>query len=868
MLRKLFLSSFCAILIAVGALTFGAPRQFITWIGRQIDGSYLVSSGQRIEGDGIRMMGRPSDIALHPTDNVLAVLSQHEVTICTPHGILARSHTPLGNASASFHGILWTNDHRGSDWWPDAIRFLVSTDQGTLQQYCYSDMQLEPQGSIALDPDGSTANAWPGGMCMTKDRKTVFVAAAGLDSVVQVDLVTQKRVKAFPVQTLPYEVQLSSDEKTLIVSNWGGRKPLAGDEIGHSGDEPIVTDPRGVCSTGTVSFIDRATGDTTNVDVGIHPTSIIVSGDTAYVANAMSDTISVINVPSKTVTRVISVRRGDKGYIGAMPNAMAIDGNTLYICNGGDNAICEVDIPSGKILGYRHAGYYPSAIQLSHDGKTAYVLNTKGIGSVGNTMYGNPGSPHDFVGTISVVDLTKDLNAETAIVARDNHWGIDPQDDRPKLSVYNGAIKHVLYIIKENQTYDSIFGAFPKGNGDPSLCVLGHDVMPNHWALADQFTLFDNAYVSGTNSADGHAWCTQSMANDYMEHMYVSYRTYSDDGNCAMSRAEGGMIWDKVLAAHKTFRDYGEFCDSDTVDFKPYQPTTWFEAYDDYKSGGHKFTYTTTTQVDGLRPYICPDFDYWPLIESDQQRVGYWLKEYEHFSKTDTVPDLTVMCLPSDHSAGLDPAYPTPRSMRADNDLALGRVVEAVSHSPQWKDTCIFVTEDDGQALPDHVDGHRVPYMVISPYTKRHAVDSHFYTTTNMLRSIEMMLDVDPMNKFDALSVPITTCFNNTPDLTPYDHVPNIIPLGERNKPLGRMGSIEKMWYHKSIALNWSHNDAADPYWLSRITWFSLTGGKRPFPVTPGQPNQPRLQQQVMLAGKLSHAQRVAARDGDDDDDR
>jgi len=206
--------------------------------------------------------------------------------------------------------------------------------------------------------------------------------------------------------------------------------------------------------------------------------------------------------------------------------------------------------------------------------------------------------------------------------------------------------------------------------------------------------------------------------------------------------------------------------------------------------------------------------------------------------------------------------------MKADNDLALGRVVDAVSHSPQWKNTCIFMIEDDGQALPDHVDGHRVPYMVISPYTKRHVLDSHFYTTTNMIRSMEMMLGVPPMNKFDALSLPIITCFTNTPDLTPFNHVPNIIPLGERNLPLGRMSAIQKMWYHKSIALNWSHNDAADPYWLSRITWFSLTDGKVPFPSTPGQPKQPRIPVDQFVAQKLTHAQRVAEWTGDDDDDR
>jgi YVTN family beta-propeller protein len=824
--------------IALGAIGLARLKGHTQWMGRQADGSFLVSSGQRIEGDGLAFMGRPSDLALHPFDNVLAVLSQHEVFISTPTGILARSHTPLGaNVSAGFHGLLWTGEN-GSDWWPNARRFVASTDQGYLQEFLYSDLQLDPSDKIVLTAEGDKRNAWPGGMCLTHDGKTLFVAAAGLDAVVEVDLPTHKRVRELPVQALPYEVKLSTDEKTLIASNWGGRKPLAGDDTAKSADEDIVIDKRGAPATGTVSLIDRATGETTHLDVGIHPTSIAVVGDRAYVANAMSDSISEIDVPGRKVLRTIPIRWGKARVVGAMPNALAVRGDTLYACDGGDNALCEIDLKSGAIRGFRHAGYFPCALQLSRDGKVAYVLNSKGNGSVGNTSVGNPGSPHDFMGTISVIDLTKDLGRETQVVARDNHWDVDPDHDRPALAVYHGAIKHVLYIIKENQTYDSIFGDMNEGNGDPKLCVMGEKVMPNHRALARQFTLFDNGYVSGTNSADGHAWCTQSIANDYMEHFYVSSRTYPDDGDCAMSISTGGCLWDVAAAKHKKIRVYGEYCDEDLARYEPTKPKNWFEAWEDYKTGEHKFKYFARTLVAGLKPYICPGVHYWPLIQSDQSRADAFIREYNAYSHADAVPDLMVLCLPCDHSEGMNPDYPTTRAMQADNDLALGRVVEAVSHSPQWKDTCIFVTEDDGQALPDHVDGHRIPYLVLSPYTKRHAVDTTFYTGTSMLRSIELMLGLDPMTKFDALARPITTCFNSTPDLTPYVHVPNNIPLDEHNPPPTQMTAADRYWTRKSRELNWSHIDAPDPYWLSRINWYSLTRGALPFPTTPGQPVQ------------------------------
>lgn len=850
MRRRLTIAAGMVAIISLTGMAIGVTRQQFVRMGKQPDGSFLVSSGQRVEGDGVAFNGRPSDLALHPTEDLFAVLSQHEVFLCTPKGILARSHTPLGDAGAGFHGILWTGDHRGSDWWPKAMRFVASTDQNYLLQYSFSDRQLDPQGKILLTREGDKRNAWPGGMCLTHDGKTLFVAAAGLDAVVEVDIATLKRVRDYPTQSLPYEVKLSPDEKTLIVSNWGGRIPLASDTTAKSGDEPIVVDGRGAPASGTVSLIDRVTGKTTQVEVGIHPTAIVTTTersapaeaaapmrrDLAYVANAMSDSISEIDLTAKRVTRSFLLHSGRLQTLGAMPNAMALQGDTLYVCCGGDNALCEIDRRTGAVRGYRPAGYFPSALQLSHNGKFAYVLNTKGNGSVANTLVGNPGSPHDFQGTVSVIDLSKDLHKETQRVAQNNHWDIDPNRNRPPLAVYQGAIKHVLYIIKENQTYDSIYGDMPEGNGDPSLCVIGETVMPNHRALARQFTLFDNGYVSGTNSADGHAWSTQSIANDYMEHFYVSYRTYPDGGDCAMSLSNGGCLWDAAAAKHKKIRVYGEYCVESLAEYKPYRPKNWFEAWDDRQSGKHKFTYTAHTAIAGLKPYLCPSVHYWPLIQSDQARADAFLKEYQQYSATDSVPDLMVLCLPCDHTEGMNPDYPTGRAMQADNDLALGRVVETVSHSPQWKNTCIFVIEDDGQALPDHVDGHRVPYMVLSPYTRRHAVDSHFYTTASMLRAIELILGLDPMTRFDALANPITTCFTEKPDVTPYTHVANNVPLDERNPPLAQLPQRDRFWARKSINLDWSHIDAADPYWLSRINWYALTKGARPFPFSPGQP--------------------------------
>jgi DNA-binding beta-propeller fold protein YncE len=819
-----------AIGLAVILVTVAAVRPKIAWMGRQPNGNFLVSSGQEIEPGTIPFDGRPADFALNPNQELLAVMTNKQVFICTRNGVQARAYSSLPKDSgAGYRGILWTGDRRGTNWTPDGGRFIVSTDQGYLQEYLFEDHEIQPREKIWLVDEANPKQVWPGGMCITKDGKRLFVAVADLNAVAEIDIATHKKVREYPVERIPFECRLSEDEQTLIVSNWGGRTPRPGDRTGQTGSQDIVIDDRGTPATGTVSIINLASRQTTHVPVGLHPNSILVDGNHAYIANGMSDSISDLNLATKTVDREIPILfRGEK-VLGAMPNALAKRGNTLLVCNGGDNALAEIDLPSGKVLGYRPAGYFPCALQLSNDGKTAFVLNSKGNGSVANTISGNPGNPHDFQGTISVINLNANLKAATQRVGELNHWNRDTKSAAKRLPVYNGAVKHVLYIIKENQTYDSIFGDMPQGNGDPSLCVLGERVMPNHRKLARDFALFDNAYVSGTNSADGHSWSTQAMANDYMEHEYVGYRTYPDDGDCAMSLSSSGAIWDAALKKGKSLRVYGEYCDDRLATFEPREPKDWFEAWDDRQSGRNMFKYRTDTRVPSLKPYICRDMHYWPIIQSDMSRADVFLREYAEFSRKDQVPNLMILTLTNDHGSGMDPKFPTVASMGADNDLAFGRVVEAISKSPQWKDTAIFVIEDDGQALPDHVDGHRTPYFVISPYVRRGTVDHNFYTTVDMIKSIEMMLGLEPMNRFDWLARPITTCFQATPDLRPYLHCPNNQPLDERNAPMAKLSPVGQRFLKTSLSLDWTHLDGPDPEKLSRINWYSLTQG-RPFP--------------------------------------
>ena len=325
------------------------------------------------------------------------------------------------------------------------------------------------------------------------------------------------------------------------------------------------------------------------------------------------------------------------------------------------------------------------------------------------------------------------------------------------------------------------------------------------------------------------------MANDYLEHFYVGYsRTYGFDGDCAMSVSNGGAIWDAAAKKGKSIRVWGEQCDDKLARIEP-MPKDWFEAYEDRKQGTNRFQYIAATHVEGLKPYINPEVQCWPLIMTDQHRADVFLREYESFSAEDKVPELMIISLPNDHGEGVNPAYPTPRAMMADNDLALGRIVEAVSRSPQWRETCIFVVEDDAQSGPDHVDGHRTVFMAISPYNKKRYVDSTFYTQPNMLKSIEMILGLDPMSKFDSVAYPMTDCFQDKIDFTPYTAVANNVPLDERNPSGDKMTNIDKFWLQKNMELDWSHMDAPDPYWLNRINWYSLYRGTKPYPDREGE---------------------------------
>ncbi|MDX1934631.1 MAG: alkaline phosphatase family protein [Capsulimonadales bacterium] len=832
--------------LAAGALLSVAAVPAIFRLGKQADGAFFVSSGQRIEPGAIAFDGRPIDLALHPSGEFAAVLGQNRVFLVSRSGVLDGDAVPLG-AGAAYHGLIWS---------PDGKKCYASAAGGFVLEMNLTDARTLTAGRrLLVDDNGKSYrgrtnvdNPRPGGMAITRDGASLFVACCDLNAVVRIDLSSGKVRGEYRTELLPFDVKLTADERTLVVSNWGGKSPTTKDRKAASGNAEITVDALGGPASGTVSLISLNGEGNTVIPVGKHPTGVLIDGNRAYVACAASDSVSVVDTAARKVVRTIPVRQPNLRLFGAMPNALALspDKKTLFVCNGGDNAVAEADLSAKDdraIRGYRPVGYFPSGIALTADGRTAWVINTKGNGSVRNTVKGEKGNAHDFQGTVSVLDLNADLAVETAKVVRNNGWNRTADQLKPKRAVYNGAIKHVLYIIKENRTYDEVFGDLPQGNGDPNLAILA-PFAPNHRKIAQEFTLFDNGYVSGTNSADGHAWSNQAIANDYLEHFYTGYRTYPDDGDFAMSIPASGNLWDAAEKKGKSIRVYGEFCDDRMATFldtsrktaahpdgEPFEPGSWMDIWKDRGRG--RFRYRVGTRVDSLRKYIHPEVVYWPLWQSDQVRADLFIEEYTRFSRENRVPNLMILSLPCDHTEGRNPQYPTVRAMMADNDLALGRVVEAVSKSPQWKNTCIFVIEDDAQSGPDHVDGHRTVYMAISPYVRRKFTDSTLLTTVSMLRSIELMLGLDPMNRFDAVTPPLSDCFTDTPDLTPYTVTPNTVPLDEMNPPVQAQTGKELYWTRQSLALDWSGIDRPDPEILSRVIWHSIRGVDTPYPVRP-----------------------------------
>jgi YVTN family beta-propeller protein len=865
MRRELIVLS-CAVAVA-GCVTAPVPRgtaAALRWgpetflekaaVGPQDDGTYVVPTTQRIDpaGDTIQFPGRPVDLALHPDGKTLAVKNRTDLVFVDVESKIIVQTLPLPSDGNSFCGIVWSAD--GSRVWNSSTeQYVRSAIRGDDGKYAWAD-------EIVLPGPGGDKNPSPGGIALDETKGFLYVTLSRNNTLGVVDLASKQLVAQIDVGIAPYTVVV--DGHTAYVSNWGGRRPREGEMTGPTSGSRMLVDPdTGVGSSGTVSTIDLSTQSVlTEIEVGLHPSEMILSSDKSrlYVANANSDTVSVIDTASNKVIDTLGVKPMGELPFGSAPNALALsaDDQTLYVANGGNNAIAVVDLRKKRVKGLIPVGWYPGSVLRAGD--RLYVANTKGVGSLYNQanperkrqMFGANWSglnTHDHMGSLTIVGIPDDaqLEAYTTRVATNIrlpkiHNELNLKSVEPRVTAVptrpgeESPIKHVLYIIKENRTYDQVFGDLPQGNGDPRLVQFGREVTPNHHALAETWVLLDNFYCNGVLSADGHQWTNEGYVTDYLEKSFGDFsRSYPYDGDDAMAFASSGFIWDHVLRAGLSFRVYGEFV---KAVIEP-RTATWTDIYNDYLNGTRHVTIRATTPLHTLRPYLCPTFIGFPGKMQDVYRAQEFIKELNECESRGEWYNFMIMLLPNDHTSGTREGMPTPRAAVADNDLALGRIVEAVSRSRFWPETAIFVVEDDPQAGLDHVDGHRTVALCISPYVKRGVVDSTHYNQSSMLRTMELILGLPPMNQFDLTANPMTHCFTDAADLTPYTALPNNIPLDEMNPKLASLRGKQRYWALKSHELPLDDIDQADEDTFNRILWHSVKGYNTPYPKLAQRPH-------------------------------
>ena len=715
-------------------------------------------------------------------------------------------------------------------------------------------------GGVAVSPSGAAGTHY------------AVVALTFNDQTAIIDLSTGAVLEKVKTGIAPFNAVISADNTTAWVSNWGGRFPTRADNTATTGSKPgadhIVIDARGVAASGTVSRIDLATGKiTAEIAVGLHPTSLALdaSRNRLYVANSNSDTVSVIDTDASRVVDTVSIQPFARNIAGVAPEALALsaDGEHLYAACAGINAVAVLALHGRAMMldGLIPTGWYPDDLALSPDGKFLGVSTLLGVGSGWKNSHTDPTgrfwprniSPrnryvHSYRGTIHVIEIpsSEQLGRYTAAVAVNNHLSLRSHGAPMQIAHHStrplpvpqragdpSPIKHILYIIKENRSYDQMFGDLGKGNGEASLETYSEDVIPNQRRLARQFVLLDNFYATGGNSADGHQWLTQASETDYTYWPGYGGRSYPYDGDDPMADARGGFLWNDAASAGKTFADFGEYAGEgmNGASPEPAHKETRLQFLQEFRDGASfENRFSIKAPIASLNPYLIKDFPAWTLDVPDVVRARIFIRHLHQWEEKGTMPDLVMAQFPSDHTAGVTPNFTTPQACIADNDYAIGLVVDAVTHSKFWKSTLILIVEDDAQAGPDHVDGHRTIALAVSPYIRRGAVDSTFYSQTSMVKTIELILGLKNMSLFDLIANDMRNSFQVTPDLAPYSAVVPTYPLDKVNPPLEALSGQAKRDAEASLRMNFKVPDAAPTSLLNHILWREVKGDRVPYP--------------------------------------
>ena len=652
---------------------------------------------------------------------------------------------------------------------------------------------------------------WPNEICPTgiavnKANTRLYTVTKEDSALYVIDPAKRSVVKRVKLAAEAYSCILSPDERTLYISIWGGSEVTCYNT-----------------QTGTIGA---------HIKVGSHPNELLLNskGSVLYVANANDNSVSVISAATHKTLEVINAALYPTKLTGSTTNGLALSPNqkTLYIANADNNCLAVFDVSKpgeAHSLGFIPVGWYPTYVRTL--GNKIFVANGKGFTSMANPdgpqPIKKPGNSRDkqgaknvkeqyigglFWGKLSFIDApsaaqlksyTKQVYANTpfsnsiATVAPGAEGNPIPRRRGEK-----SPIKYVFYIIKENRTYDQVLGDMPKGNGDTSLCIFGEKVTPNEHAIANNFVLLDNFYVDAEVSADGHNWSTAAYATDFIEKTWpTSYGgrggNYDSEGTRRAGDPRDGYIWDYCKRAGVSYRTYGEFAD----DYKP--------------------------NIKALEGHYCkkaPGFD---LNITDCYREQVWAHDFDSLLAINKLPHLSTIRFSNDHTSGQHKGAISPIAAVADNDQGVGLMLEHLSHSPVWKESVVFILEDDAQSGPDHVDAHRSPVYVAGPYVKRNTAVHEMYSTSGVLRTIELILGLPPMSQYDAAAMPLYQCFNDKPDLSPYVVIPAKVDLEKRN-------IADNESSRRSQNFNLAKEDAVPDLELNEVIWKYVKGEKAELP--------------------------------------
>lgn len=826
-------SRIALVILAAGAIGAAVQGDLSTVLsstalaGKQANDAYLVASAQLVRPWLLksRISGRPADLAIHPSGAFAAVLNGTSIVtidLTTGHEI-----SRVTTKTTSYLGIrfrpnseeIWASEATRNG--PDALLRIPYAKDGKLGTLERIELEGHPI---------------PAGLAFTSDGSRLYAALHHTNEVITVDPEEKKIVARWAANLAPFALALDSSNETLYVSNRGGAaNPTA--KQAASGKVDLPTNDAGSVLAGTIQAFDVKTGEARVYAAGLAPAGLALSPDGSTVAatNAHSDTISVLDTKSKTIAQV-AIDSGSK-LPGLLPNSAAFspDSRRLYVACGGDNsvAVFRRDKSNWKLEGKFPTGWFPTAIQVDGQNRV-HIASVKGTGNDEQA----PGKHNSLVyeGALSSVPAPgaaqlKAGTREVELAARPRftpHGGVA---DLTKL-----GIRHVFLLIKENRTYDQVFSDIPRGNRDASLLMYGREVTPNHHALAEKYVLLDNYYSSGAISFEGHQWLLMGFVSDHVERaLQAAPRGYAWNMGDSLTVSPAGFFWQdqrKPLSV-RLLGPVSEPAmpgpDGLMRDIDATGMLTWSEYWEHYKKNTWREVIGARCVVPALRPIFDERFPPSSMRIPDQIRASAFAERMDGWEKTEA-PNLTIVTLTSDHTEGRNPRAPRPRSMVADNDWAMGRIVERISKSRFWANSLILVVEDDAQNGVDHVSGRRTLALAIGPHIRRDALDSNYYTHINLVRTIQDVFALRPQTRFLANARAMNSVFTNEAELSPYKAIEPEIPLDDMNPALTAVRGRERWAAVTSAAMNWEDVDDVPSEVLNRILWWDARGFETPYP--------------------------------------